>query len=79
MIPEEGRNREELAEAGVHALADLIRETGLPARLRDIGIKDRGQLKEIADSCHYSPGAYRKLGAEEILEIFRECFYRVVS
>lgn len=74
MIPGEGRSREELAEAGVHALADLIRETGLPARLREIGIKGQGQLKEIADSCHYSPGAYRKLGAEEILEIFRECF-----
>ena len=74
MIPGEGRSRKELAEAGVHALADLIRETGLHARLRDIGIKDRGQLKEIADSCHYSPGAYRKLEAEEILEIFRECF-----
>lgn len=74
MIPGEGRSREELAEAGIDALADLIRETGLPARLREIGIKDQGQLKEIADSCHYSPGAYRKLGAEEILEIFRECF-----
>ena len=74
MIPGEGRSREELAEAGIDALADLIRETGLPARLREIGIKGQGQLKEIADSCHYSPGAYRKLEAEEILEIFRECF-----
>lgn len=74
MIPGEGRTEEELAEAGIDALADFIREAALPTTLRELGIKDKRQFKKIADSCHYSPGAYRKLGAGEILELFRECF-----
>lgn len=73
-IPAEGRSEEELAEAGLDALAGFIREIGLPENLQDLGIKDRKELKKIADSCHYSPGSYRKLEAEEILEIFRECY-----
>lgn len=30
-------------------------------------------MKLIADSCHDSPGGYRRIMPEEILEIFREC------
>lgn len=73
-IPRKGRSEEELARAGIDALSDFIRETGLPTALRDLGITDEKQLKRIADSCHFSPGAYRKLEPAEILEIFRECF-----
>lgn len=73
-IPPEGRNRGELARAGMDALSDFIRETGLPVTLRELGVTDEKQLKKIADSCHYSPGAYRKLEPPEILEIFQECF-----
>lgn len=73
MIPREGRTDEEMAEAGIGALADFIRETGLPMTLRELGVKDQREMKLIADSCHYSPGGYRRMMPEEILEIFREC------
>lgn len=73
-IPRKGRSEEELARAGIDALSDFIRETELPTALRDLGITDEKQLKRIADSCHFSPGAYRKLEPAEILEIFQECF-----
>ena len=70
-IPEEGRDEEEVA---IDALADFIKEIGLPTTLRELGLKERRQLKTIADSCRFSPGAYRRINPEEVLEIFQECF-----
>ena len=69
-----GKKREELAEGGIDALAEFIREVGLPTSLRELGIKNDKMLKDIAESCHYSPGGYRKLEKDEVLEIFRECY-----
>lgn len=73
-IPDNGKTKEELAGAGVEALADFIKEIGLPVSLREIGITDKFCLKEIADSCNLSDGGYRKMTHKEILEIFEECF-----
>ena len=72
-IAREGRSDEELALAGIEALADFIRELGLPATLKELGA-DREQLPEIAASCGISAGSYRELTHEEILEIFAECY-----
>lgn len=71
-VSPDGKTEEETARAGVEALADFIREIGLPTTLRELGVKDERELKEIADSCHYSPGSYRRMGTGEILEIFEE-------
>lgn len=64
---------EQLALLGIEALTGFIRELGLPATLRELGA-DRDQLKEIADSCNLSPGSYKKMSYEEILEILEECY-----
>ena len=72
-IAREGRSDEELALAGIEALAAFIRELGLPATLKELGA-DREQLPEIAASCGISAGSYRQLTHEEILEIFAECY-----
>lgn len=72
-IPRQGKSDEELAEAGIDALADFIREIGLPVSLRDLGADEKTDLKEIADSCNLSQGSYKKMTHEEILDIFREC------
>ena len=74
LISEEGRTDTQMAEAGLNALADFIREAKLPATLKELGVKDKHELKQIADSCRYSPGSYRRMMQEEILEIFTECF-----
>ena len=65
---------EEFALAGIDALADFIKEMGLPTTLRDIGFgeKEAAMLPEIAESCYISGGAFRPLTKEEILEIYRE-------
>lgn len=55
-------------------LTDFIHEIGLPATLRELGVRDRSVLKKIAVSSHYSMGGFRKLNPEEIMEILTECF-----
>lgn len=73
-LPREGKSDEEYAKAGVEALADFIKEIGLPTTLRELGITSEDGLKEIADSCNLAPGSYKKMTHEEIYEIFKESF-----
>ncbi len=63
----------ELAKAGVEALADFIKEIGMPTTFAELGIDDNINLKEIANSCSIVNGSYKKMTHEEILEIFEEC------
>ncbi len=73
-ISRDGQSDEELARAGVEALADFIKEIGLPTTLRELGVDETTDLKAIADSCNLAPGSYKKMTHKEILDIFRECF-----
>lgn len=73
-ISPEGKSDEETALAGVEALADFIKEVGLPVRLRELGVDETVDLKAVADSCSLSTGGYKKMTREEILEIFEECY-----
>ena len=73
-ISADGKADEEIALAGVEALADFIKEIGLPTTLRELGVTERMDLKEIADSVGAVPGSYKQLTHEEILEIFKECY-----
>lgn len=70
----EGKSQAALAKAGVEALAEFIKEIGLPTALRELGVTEQTDLKKIADSCNLVPGSYKKMTREEILEIFQECF-----
>ena len=72
-ISPEGKTDEEIACAGIDALEDFIREMGLPATLRELGVDENTDLKAIADSCAIVSGGYRRLTHGEIFEIFREC------
>lgn len=73
-ISPEDKTGEALAKAGVDALADFIREIGLPATLRELGVDESIDLKAVADSCNLAPGSYKKMTHEEILKIFQECY-----
>lgn len=73
-IARDEKTDEELAKAGVEALADFIQEIGLPTTLRELGMDSKDGLKQIADSCNLAPGSYKKMTHEEIYEIFQECF-----
>ena len=67
-----GKSDEALALDGIDALSSFIQEIGLPTTLKELGAQ-KGQLKEIADSCGISQGSYKPMTHEEILEIFHEC------
>lgn len=73
-IDENGKTELELANAGIDALADFIKEIGMPTTLREIGFDENTDLKAIADSCGISLGAYKQMTHEEILEILKECY-----
>lgn len=73
-VPAEGKTQEELAKAGVQALADFVREIGMPSTFTEMGITDKSVLKKVADTCNLTAGCCRKLSREEILEILEECW-----
>lgn len=72
-IRTEGKTEQELAEAGIRALADFIREIGLPSTLGEMGISDKEMLRKVADTCNITAGCCKKLSREEIYEILEEC------
>ena len=72
-ISAEGKNEDELAKAGIDALADFVKEIGLPSTFAQMGITDRDILKKVADTCNLTAGCCKKLSREEVLEILEEC------
>lgn len=73
-ISPQGKSQEELAEAGIEALADFVREIGMPRTFTEMGITDKSVLKKVADTCNLTAGCCRKLSREEVLEILEECW-----
>ena len=59
--------------ANQEALADFIKEIGLPTTLRELGVDESIDLGIIAASCNVAPGSYGKMCHAEIAAIFSEC------
>ncbi|MBR1824335.1 MAG: iron-containing alcohol dehydrogenase, partial [Ruminococcus sp.] len=72
-ISPDGRTEEQLALAGIEALADFISEIGLPTKFTDMGISADTDFRAIADSTVITKGCCKKLAADEIFEILKEC------
>ena len=69
-----GISADETALAGIQALADFIREIGLPINFKELGIQaDDAMLRAVADSTNIMAGCCKKLNADEIFEILKEC------
>lgn len=68
------KTEENLARAGVDALAEFVREIGLPTTLRELGVDESINLQAIADSCAIAPGSYRAMTHKEILDILKESY-----
>ena len=64
---------EETARAGVEALADFVKEIGLPTSFAQLGIPAGTDLRAVADSVVTTAGCCKKLTADEIYEILLEC------
>ena len=64
---------EETALAGIDALAEFIREIGLPTNFTELGIPADTDFHAIADSTVLTAGCCKKLTHDEIYEILLEC------
>ncbi len=73
-IPAAGKTQEELAEAGVQALADFVKEIGMPSSFTEMGLTDQSVLQKVADTCNLTAGCCKKFSEEEILQILEECW-----
>ena len=66
-------SEEETALAGVNALADFIKEIGLPTTFAQMGIPAETDLRAVADSSVLTSGCCKKLTHDEIYDILCEC------
>lgn len=73
-ISDEDKTDNELALAGIDALAEFIKKIGLPTTLRELGMNDKDILPDIAASCNISSGSYGDMSKKAIMEILVECF-----
>lgn len=69
----EKKTVEETALAGVEALADFIKEIGMPTSFTQMGISKDTDFRAIADSTNITAGCCKKLTHDDIYEILREC------
>ncbi len=67
-----GMAKEDAALAGITSLTEFIKELGLPLTLRELGATE-DMLPKIAEST-IPGGGYKKLNAEDILEILKACY-----
>lgn len=72
-IPQSGRTDAELARLGVEALADFIRELGLPTTFRELGLCGELPLDEIAGSVELTEGGYGHLTRRDVRDILEAC------
>ena len=69
----DGKTETELAEAFIDALADFIKEIGLPTTLSDMNIGDETDLRAIAETTIRTGGCPKKFTTEELLQVLSEC------
>lgn len=72
-IHEKDMSKDEIALAGIEKLSDFIKELGIPTTLREIGATEE-MLPLIANSTEIMDSGYKKLTADEILEILKEAY-----
>lgn len=70
---EDKKSTEKTALAGVEALADFIKEIGLPTNFTQMGIPTDTDFRAVADSTNITAGCCKKLSHDEIYEILKEC------
>lgn len=64
---------EKNALAGVEALADFVKEIGMPTSFTQMGIQNDTDFHAIAISTNITAGCCKKLTHDEIYEILKEC------
>lgn len=71
-INQEGMTKDQLAKAGIDALEQFVKESGMVTRLRDLNATEE-MLPLIANSTLLM-GGYKQMTPQEILEILRQAY-----
>lgn len=66
-----GKTDEEVAEEGLVAMEDWMKELGLVMNTRALGVNE-DMIEGLADATLVLPGGYKLLNREEIIHIFKE-------
>ena len=66
-------NDEKAALEGINALAEFIKEIGMPTTFAELGISEDTDFRSVANSTVVTPGCCKKLTSDEIYEILVEC------
>lgn len=72
-VETENKTDDEIANLGIKALSDFIKEIGLPITLTQMNITDKEILRKVADSSNITKGCCKELSHEEIYEILEKC------
>lgn len=72
-VDDSNLTEKETSLKGIEALADFIKEIGLPTTLTQMNITDVDMLKKVADSSNITAGCCKQLSHDEIFEILKEC------
>lgn len=67
-IPAEGKSEVQLAEEGIKALENWIKEIGAVSDITTLGVKEE-MIPDVADSTIINQGGFKKLTREEIIGI----------
>lgn len=70
-VSEADKSDIEIAEEGINAMEDWMKELGLAMNITELGVTDE-MLNNIADCVFVMPGGYKVLTKEEILKILKE-------
>lgn len=70
-VDAEGKTDEQIAEEGLAAMENWMKELGLVMNISELGA-DEGMLEGIADGTLIMPGGYKVLEHDEIVEILKE-------
>ncbi len=73
-ISSDDKTPAETALAGIDALAEFIKEMGLPTSLREMNITDKECLRAVADSTTLLSSSGSKMTNDGVYEILTECF-----
>ena len=66
-----GKTDEQVAQEGLACMEAWMKEIGVAMSIRELGA-DETMLDDLADATIILDGGYKKLGRQEIIEIFRE-------
>ena len=66
-----GKMDEQVAQEGLSCMEAWMKEIGVAMSIRELGA-DETMLDDLADATMILDGGYKKLGRQEIIEIFRE-------